>query len=80
MGINGARYVSLFRGLVGIFMFGVQTYFLSKAFGYLIRILVFSVDRSLLSTDIFLFFLLGIDFIDWISFIIVIIFQILIKD
>ena len=29
---------SLIRGLVGIFMFGIQTYFLSKAFSYLIRI------------------------------------------
>ena len=57
-------------------MFGVQTYFLSKAFGYLIRILIFSIDSSLLNNDIFLVFLLGIDIIDWISFIIVIIFHI----
>ncbi len=70
--------MGLIRALVGIFMFGVQTYFLSKAFGYLIRILIFSVDSSLLSKDIFLFFLFGIDIIDWISFIIVIIFQTLI--
>ena len=33
MGIQGARYVSMMRGSVGIFMFGVQTYFLSKSFG-----------------------------------------------
>jgi NCS1 family nucleobase:cation symporter-1 len=78
LGFKGARYLGLIRALVGIFMFGVQTYFLSKAFGYLIRILFFSVDSSLLSKDIFLFFLLGINIIDWISFIIVIIFQILI--
>jgi NCS1 family nucleobase:cation symporter-1 len=78
LGFKGAKYLGLIRALVGIFMFGVQTYFLSKAFGYLIRILIFSVDSSLLSKDIFLFFLLGIDIIDWISFIIVIIFQILI--
>ena len=78
LGFNGAKYLGLIRAFVGIFMFCVQTYFLSKAFGYLIRILVFSFDSSLLSKDIFLFFLLGIDIIDWISFIIVIIFQILI--
>jgi NCS1 family nucleobase:cation symporter-1 len=53
----------------------VQTYFLSKAFGYLIRILIFSIDSSFLNKDIFLVFLLGIDIIDWISFTIVIIFQ-----
>ena len=30
MGVQGARYISMFRGLVGIFMFGVQTYFFVK--------------------------------------------------
>ena len=75
LGFKGAKYLGLIRALVGIFMFGVQTYILSKAFGFLIRILIFSIDSSLLSKDIFLFFLLGIDIIDWISFIFVIIFQ-----
>ncbi len=78
LGFKGAKYLGLLRGLVGIFMFGIQTYFLSKAFGYLIRILIFSIDNSLLNNDIFLIFLLGIDIIDWISFTIVIIFQTLI--
>ena len=41
LGYKGARYFGLLRGLVGIFMFGVQTYFLSKALSYLIRILFF---------------------------------------
>ena len=75
LGFKGAEYFGLLRGLVGIFMFGVQTYFLSKAFGYLIRILIFSIDSSLLNKDIFLVFILGIDIIDWISFTAVIIFQ-----
>ena len=75
LGFKGAKYLGLIRALVGIFMFGVQTFILSKAFGFLIRILIFSIDSSLLSKDIFLFFLLGIDIIDWISFIFVIIFQ-----
>ena len=75
LGFNGAKYLGLLRALVGIFMFGVQTYIISKAFGYLIRILIFTVDSSLLSRDIFSFFLIGIDFIDWVSFSAVIIFQ-----
>ena len=78
LGFRGAKYFGLLRGLVGIFMFGIQTYFLSKAFGYLIRILIFSIDSSLLNKDIFLTFLLGIDIIDWISFTVVIILQTLI--
>jgi NCS1 family nucleobase:cation symporter-1 len=78
LGFRGAKYFGLLRGLVGIFMFGIQTYFLSKAFGYLIRIFIFSIDSSLLNNDIFLVFLLGIDIIDWISFTIVIILQTLI--
>ncbi|MDA8783254.1 cytosine permease [Candidatus Pelagibacter bacterium] len=78
LGFKGAEYFGLLRGLVGIFMFGVQTYFLSKAFGYLIRILIFSIDSSLLNKDIFFVFILGIDIIDWISFTAVIIFQTLI--
>ena len=28
LGVSGAKYISLLRGLVGIFMFGIQTYFL----------------------------------------------------
>ena len=75
LGFKGAEYFGLLRGLVGIFMFGVQTYFLSKALGYLIRILIFSIDTSLLNKDIFFVFLLGMDIIDWISFTTVIIFQ-----
>ena len=75
LGIRGAKYFGLLRGLVGIFMFGIQTYFLSKAIGYLIRILIFTIDNSLLDQEIFLTFLLGLNIIDWISFTLVIIFQ-----
>jgi nucleobase:cation symporter-1, NCS1 family len=70
LGIRGAKYFGLLRGLVGIFMFGIQTYFLSKAFGYLIRIVIFSVQPSLLEQDIILTFFLGLNIIDWISIII----------
>mgnify|MGYP005993283175 CR=1 FL=1 len=75
-GIKGAKYFSLIRGLVGIFMFGIQTYFLSKAFSYLIRILIFSADSTLLKQDIFLMFFLGLNIIDGLAFLLAIIFQI----
>jgi nucleobase:cation symporter-1, NCS1 family len=75
-GINGAKYLALLRGIVGIFMFGIQTYFLSKAFSYLIRILIFSIDNTILDQDIFLIFLLGLNIIDWISIFITILIQI----
>ena len=75
LGFRGAKFFGLIRSIVGIFMFGIQTYFLSKAIGYLIRILIFSIDNSTLDHEIFLTFLLGLNIIDWISFIFVIIFQ-----
>jgi len=67
LGVKGAKYFGLLRTLVGIFMFGIQTYFLSKAFVYLIRIAIFSLDSSILDNDIFLTFFLGLNIIDWIS-------------
>ena len=74
-GVRGAKYIGSLRGLVGIFMFGIQTYFLSKALSYLIRIMIFSFDNALLDQDIFLIFLLGLNVIDWSSILIVIIIQ-----
>ena len=65
LGYKGAKYLGLLRSLVGIFMFGIQTYFLSKALSYLIRILFFIIDNSILDQDIFLIFLLGLNVIDW---------------
>ena len=75
LGFRGAKFFALIRSSVGIFMFGIQTYFLSKAIGYLIRILIFTIDNSLLDQEIFLTFLLGLNIIDLISFTLVIIFQ-----
>ena len=57
-------------------MFGIQTYFLSKAFSYLIRIAIFSIDKTILEQDIFLVFLLGLNIIDGISFILTIFVQV----
>ena len=69
MGVYGAKYVAMLRGLVGIFMFGVQTYFISKSIGYLIRICLFTIDSSILDKDIFLLFFIGLNTIDWFSLI-----------
>jgi len=76
MGIFGAKYVAILRGLVAIFMFGVQTFFLSKSIGYLIRISLFSIDGTFLDKEIFTLFFYGLNIIDWFSFVFVIFFQI----
>ena len=75
LGISGAKYFGFIRGLVGIFMFGIQTYFLSKAFNYLIRIVIFYFEPSLLDQDILLMFFLGLNLIDWASFVVAILLQ-----
>ena len=76
LGINGAKYFGLTRGLVGIFMFGIQTYFLSKAIGYLTRITIFSFDANILDNEIFLIFLLSLNIIDWASILLAILVQV----
>ena len=75
LGVKGSKYFGIFRGLVGIFMFGIQTYFLSRLFSFLIRISIFSIDSTFLDHDIFLIFLLGLNIIDWVSFVFSIILQ-----
>tara|TARA_Y100000590_G_scaffold44980_1_gene47742 strand:+ start:380 stop:1837 length:1458 start_codon:yes stop_codon:yes gene_type:complete len=74
-GVGGARYVALLRGIVGMFMFGVQTFFISKSIGYLIRILIFYINDTILDHEILLSFLMGMDLIDWLSFISALILQ-----
>ena len=76
MGIVGAKYVAILRGLVAIFMFGVQSFFLSKSFGYLIRMSLFSIDNSFLEKEIFTYFYFGLNIIDWFSFLLAITLQI----
>ena len=75
-GIRGAKYVSLLRGMVGIFMFGVQTFFISKSLGYLIRIALHSFDQSVLDKEIFLIFFFGMNILDWIAFFLALMIQI----
>jgi NCS1 family nucleobase:cation symporter-1 len=76
MGIFGAKYVAILRGLGAIFMFGVQTFFLSKSIGYLIRMSLFSIDSTFLDKEIFTLFFYGLNIIDWFSFLFAIFFQI----
>ena len=75
LGFKGAKYLGTLRFIVGIFTFGIQTFFLSKAISYLIRILFFSIDNNILDKEIFLIFLMGLNIIDWFSILITIIFQ-----
>ena len=75
-GVYGAKYVALLRGLVAIFMFGIQTFFLSKSLGYLIRMSFFSYDNNILDNEIFTIFFFGLNVIDWFAFIFAIFFQV----
>ncbi len=75
LGIKGAKYFGFIRGLVGIFFFGIQTYFLSKALSYILRIAIFSFDSSFLDKDFFTIFIIGLNIIDWIAIVTTVIFQ-----
>ena len=52
-GVSGARYIGMLRGVVGLFMFGVQTFFIAKSIGYLIRIFIFNIDDTILDSELF---------------------------
>ena len=69
MGFEGARYIGLLRASVGIFMFGVQSFFISKSISYLIRIAIFQLDYKFTSNELFLSFFFGLNLIDWLSLI-----------
>ena len=76
MGVAGAKYVAILRGIVAIFMFGVQTFFLSKLIGYLITMFLFTYKNNLLDSEIFNNSYYSLNIIDWTSFLFSIIFQI----
>ena len=76
MGLNGARYIGILRGLVGIFMFGIQTFFISKSLGYLFRILLYQIDNQILSNEYLLIFFFGLNPLDWFSLLVTLFFQI----
>ncbi|MFD1796046.1 NCS1 family nucleobase:cation symporter-1 [Paracoccus aurantiacus] len=68
MGVKGARFPALVRGIVAIFWYGVQTYFASTAVALALRALfgVEAVEGGFL----------GLGTVDWIAYIIVAGFQI----
>ena len=68
MGVIGANFPAMVRGIVAMFWYGAQTYFASTAVALLIRALSGSNGGG----DTFL----GMDSVDWISFIFVAGFQI----
>jgi NCS1 family nucleobase:cation symporter-1 len=68
MGVIGANFPAMVRGIVAMFWYGAQTYFASTAVALLIR----AVSGSEGGGDTFL----GMDGVDWISFIFVAGFQI----
>ena len=76
MGIVGAKYVAILRFVVATFMFGVQTFFLSKLIGYLVSIFLFKFNPNFLEKEIFSYFYFSLNIIDWGSFLFAIIFQI----
>ena len=70
MGLSGAKYIGFIRSIVGIFMFGVQTFFISKSIAYLIRIFIYyNFDKQILESELFLSFFLELNIIDWFSLI-----------
>jgi len=74
-GFNGARFVGMTRGFIGIFMFGVQTFFISKSLGYIFRIIIYKIDPQLINHEFFLMFFFGLNAIDWSALIITLILQ-----
>ena len=78
-GYRGAKFISLLRGAVGIFFFGVQTFFISKSIGYLIRLFLFKINSSLLEKDILFNYFMSMNLIDWVAFVITIFIQYLVN-
>ncbi len=67
LGINGANLPAMLRAIIGIFWYGVQTYFASTAVAILLTLMMGSSDATFL----------GLNSTAWLAFVIVWIFQIL---
>lgn len=67
MGVQGAKFPALVRGIVAIFWYGVQTYFASTAVALLINALTGPSGGATF---------LGMTGVDWISYVIVCVFQV----
>ena len=75
IGLSAAKYFGMLRGLIGIFFFGVQTFFISKSIVYLIRITLFNIDPNLLNKEIFLLYFMALNLIDWVALLFTFLFQ-----
>ncbi len=73
--VKTLEITALIMVLVGIFMFGVQTFFISKSIGYLIRIILYQVDNQILSNEYLLIFFFGLNPLDWFSLFTTFVFQ-----
>ena len=62
MGVSGAKFPAIIRGIVAIFWYGAQTYFASTA-------VALALDAIFLDPDLPVF--LGMDVIDWVSYVFV---------
>ncbi|ALF60232.1 NCS1 family nucleobase:cation symporter-1 [Psychrobacter urativorans] len=67
LGINGANLPAVLRAIIGIFWYGVQTYFASTAVAILLTLIIGGSDATLL----------GLNSTAWIAFVIVWLFQIM---
>ncbi|QUE75313.1 NCS1 family nucleobase:cation symporter-1 [Stutzerimonas stutzeri] len=67
MGVRGANFPAVVRGIVAIFWYGVQTYFASTAVALLIRTLAGPGSDATL---------LGLTLVDWIAYVMVCVFQV----
>ncbi len=68
MGVRGANFPAVVRGIVAIFWYGVQTYFASTAVALLLR--------AFMGTDPQAATLLGLTPIDWAAYVMVCVFQV----
>ena len=68
MGVRGANFPALVRGIVAIFWYGVQTYFASTAVALLLKAVIGSEGGTQF---------LGMGALDWIAYIIVCAFQVI---
>lgn len=66
MGVKGANFPALVRGIVAIFWYGVQTYFASTALALLLNALLDHPEGALF---------LGLNWVGWVSYVLVCILQ-----
>lgn len=67
LGVNGANLPAILRAIIGIFWYGVQTYFASTAVAILLTLVMGSSDSTFL----------GLNSTAWLAFVIVWVFQIM---